>query len=66
MEVANVLEQAVGKVPFSLLSGAAPLVDADFITLENPLVFSGLYYKNNEVYLFVITEEGFESGLLTE
>lgn len=66
MEVLNILTAAVGSVKSSLLSGAAPLVDSDFIIQENPLVFSGLYYKNKQTYIFVITEEGFESGLLTE
>jgi hypothetical protein len=66
VEVLNILAAAVGPVQSSLLSGSAPLVDTDFIIQENPLVFSGLYYKNKDTYIFVITEEGFESGLLTE
>lgn len=66
MEITKVLEQAVGRVQFSLLSGATPLTNADFIIQENPLVFSGLYYRGKEVYIFVITKDSFESGLLTE
>jgi hypothetical protein len=50
----------------SLLSGATPLVDADFIISEKPLAFSGLYTKNKVQYIFVITAEGYESTALTQ
>lgn len=66
MEVFDIVEAAVGKVDISLLSGASPLVNADFIVQEEPLIFSGLYYKAKDVYIFVITKEGFESSLITE
>jgi hypothetical protein len=66
MEVLNIVKEASGDWPVSLLSGAAPLVDADFIISEEPLTFSGLYTKNKIQYMFVITAEGYESTALTQ
>jgi hypothetical protein len=64
-DVEEIVELAVGAKELYTLDGSIALVDGDYIIQEDPVIFSGLYYKGNDTYLFVIDETGFESSLIT-
>lgn len=65
MDVQKIVYLAIGPTPIFTIEGATALVDSDFIVQDAPLILAGLYYKRDQAYLFVISDDGFETSLLT-